>query len=119
MATQLNAWKIFLRGRIHEEKQQFEEALSLYDDALKIDPENLSFIKAKFNATTSVVKLNMAQKIQLDEIKKEYEELGKSLTGENDIPEVWVKELSSLLNRLNEVESTPLLKSIAGVSVVW
>jgi len=61
----------------------------------------------------------MAQKIQLDEIKKEYEELGKSLTGENDIPEVWVKELSSLLNRLNEVESTPLLKSIAGVSVVW
>jgi hypothetical protein len=119
MTTQLNAWKIFLRGRIHQEKHQFEEALSLFDEALKIDPNNPSFIKARFIATTSVLNLNMAQKIQIDEITKEYEALGKSLTGDHDIPEVWVKELSSLLNKIDEVENAPRLKSIAGVSIAW
>jgi tetratricopeptide (TPR) repeat protein len=119
MTTQLNAWKLFLRGRIHQEKNQLGEAIQLFDEALTVDPDNTSFMRAKFIAFSTLTGLNTSQKNQIDEIRTRYEELGKKLSGNNDVADVWIKELSNLISNIEEVEKSPKLSAVAAVSVVW
>lgn len=119
MSTYLNAWKIFLNGRIAQENNQFTEAINLFDQALAIDAGNESFLRAKVIAITSLTNLNRSQTFQVEEIRKRYEELGKKLSGENDDPETWISELSKLLERIEKSTSVEKLDATHAMAVVW
>ena len=118
MSTKLNAWKAFLEGRIHEEKKEFTEALALYEKALAIDAGNPHFLRSKGNATAGLASLNDSQKSEVDELKRRYDVLAKKYVGENDKPELWIKELDALLN--SATESNKAFKAEAiGMAVAW
>jgi tetratricopeptide (TPR) repeat protein len=99
MGTKIEAWKIFLKGRIAQEKGNNEEALKAFDQALEHDPENPSFLNARSNA---LLALNPEEAL-VARIQRGYELLAKTYVGENDRPAPWIEGLERLLNEAETV----------------
>lgn len=111
--TKLEAWKIFLKGRIAQEKGNNEEALKAFEDALKYDPDNRSFLYAKSNALAA---LNRSEEALVSRIQKGYGELAKKYVGENDKPSAWIEGLQKLIA---EIESQEIAWKVTIGTVVW
>src|SRR4051794_26316998 len=108
--SRVEAWKIFLQGRIAEEKGDQEAALRAYDEALAVDPSNEAFRKARANALTALGRSNDAA---ASRIARQYEHLAAQLSGPDDDPEAWIPSLERLLNSTDRIEAT------APPMIVW
>jgi len=119
--TKLDAWKIFLEGRIDQEKGELGAAINAFDRALLIDPINPSFMKAKAAAVTVANHLEAAI---VAELAKEYERLALTYVEQDDKPDLWIKELNKLISRIEKGQKQAIATmSAAGVSgtvsIVW
>jgi tetratricopeptide (TPR) repeat protein len=108
--TKLEAWKIFLRGRIIQEKGDNDSALKAFDQALKLYPDNPFFLNAKSNA---LLTMNRSEEALVARVQGAYAELAKTYVGENDKPGPWIEGLEKLLA---EGET---LDRMAPVMVIW
>jgi tetratricopeptide (TPR) repeat protein len=97
--TQLEAWKFFLKGRLAQEKGNNDEALKAFEDALKHDPSNHSFLNAKAIALNA---LNRPMEALATGIQNSYEELAKKYVGVNDKPELWIEGLQKLISDVDK-----------------
>lgn len=104
--TELEAWKTFLKGRIAQEEGKNETALDLFESALKIDPDNTSFLKARSNAEAQ---LNMTGEAIVDRIRSEYSELAKKYVGESDKLGPWIEGLKELQKKAETLDQESLL----------
>jgi hypothetical protein len=109
--VQVEAWKTFLKGRIMQEEGQNDAAQSLFDDALKSDPDNTFFLKAR---SIAFAHLNMPEEAIVDHLRSEYAKLAKQCVGENDKPDLWVKGLQDLQKKAASID----LKSIT-MDMCW
>lgn len=96
----LEAWKVFLRARIAQEQGNDEESLKLLETALKTEPENRHFLVAQ---AIGLSRLGRNTESLTSTIVAKYGELAKNLSGENDKPGPWVKELQVLLDNAEGV----------------
>jgi len=114
MATQkeLEAWKVFLQGRILQEQGNNDEALSCFEKALAADPQNASFLNAKAVALRAVGKDAAAA---VTRIESQYRELARTLVGDKDKPEDWIKALESVAAEADRAAIAPA----EAVTVVW
>jgi len=108
--TKLEAWKVFLRGRIVQEKGDNDSALRAFDQALKLYPDNPFFLNAKSNALFA---MNRSEEAFVARIQGGYVDLAKTYVGENDKPGPWIEGLEKLLE---EGES---LERMAPFAVIW
>lgn len=111
--TELDAWKIFLAGRIAQEQGNEEDALASFERALQIEPDNPHFLNSKSIALTNLKRDGEALATH---IAKGYAVLANTYIGENDKPEPWVKGLQNLLR---EAEKPQLTTDNVIASVVW
>ena len=107
----LAAWKSYLRGRIAQEQGQDDQALRAFEQALLIDPNNVSFLNSK---SIALQRLNRRDDAVAAQIEKSYRALASELGGDNDKPEAWIAGLNSVLEELQDLENAP----VAGL-VVW
>jgi len=109
MKNQTNgeAWKIFLKGRIQQEKGENEEALKHFDQALKFEPDNEYFLNAKCIALAS---LNRHQEVPIAVyMRKGYSELAKTFIGKLDTPDFWIAGLTQLMQKAEALEKESIL----------
>lgn len=110
--SKLEAWKIFLKGRIEQEKGDNKEALEAFEQVLRVDPDNPSFLNAK---STALAALKRPEEAAITKIKSGYRELAKKYVGENDKPEPWIEGLQKLL----EIAESVGLPEEKPTMVVW
>ena len=121
MGTKLDAWELFLEARVTQEKGELGSAIVAFDRALAIDPTNPNFLKAKAAALTVA---NYFEAGVVAEVAKEYERLTQTYVGADDKPDLWIKELNKLENRIENgrKEATAIMarKGISDtVAIVW
>jgi len=109
----IKAWKIFLKGRINQEKGSDEEALKSIEKALKIYPDNPHFLNAKANALNN---LKNHQEALIAKIDAGYKKLAQSLVGDNDQPRPWINGLEKIHKMINDFEED--VKSIM-IHINW
>jgi Flp pilus assembly protein TadD len=106
----LQAWKMFLKGRIAQEQGRNQEAIEAFDIALTYDPDNRHFLNAKSIAYGALDRPDQATATQ---VAAGYAELAKSCSGEADKPEPWIRGLETLLRDAENAEKT------GAAAVVW
>lgn len=111
--NKLEAWKVFLRGRVAQEKGSNEEALKAFEQALKYEPDNPSFLNAKSNALSA---LNRPEEALVSRLQRSYADLAKKYVGENDKPTAWVEGLQKLIE---EAEAHEVAGRVTISSVCW
>jgi hypothetical protein len=87
-------WKTFLEARIAQENGDDQAALRVFEDLLKIYPDNDHLQSSRAFA---LERLGRGEEALADRIAVKYADLGRSLIGPADRPEVWTRELTSLL----------------------
>jgi len=98
----LEAWKVFLRGRIAQEQGKDEEALKLLDAALKIEPENRHFLAAR---AAVLGHMGRDREAVTTSIAARYGDLARGLSGEKDQPGPWLQGLEKLLRDADEMKA--------------
>ena len=98
----LEAWRLFLRGRIAQEQGKNEEALNLLDAALKVEPENRHFLTARAAALGQMGRDSAALTTS---VATRYGELARTLSGEKDQPGPWLQGLQTLLKDIEEMKA--------------
>jgi len=106
-------WKSFLGARITQENGDDGKALEIFDELLKLHPTNPHLLGARAFALQRLGRKEDAIAAQLE---SSYSELGKSLTGTRDVPEVWTARLKSLLE---ETEAPEALMAAGGATIAW
>ncbi len=113
--TPLESWKTFIKGRIAEESGNFSEAIEAYDQALKDDPTNVSFLRAKTNA---LLQQRQPEEASIDTISRGYAELASELVGENDKHKAWIQGLTNLLGEAEKLSEKIPSATERGASLV-
>lgn len=98
----LNAWKSFLKGRIAIESGDVAGGLALIDEAVKLDPSEPTFTRGRAVAATLP---------GATDLTAEYDRIAKANSGANDRPDVWLRDLATLLSQADGVAATS--------AVVW
>jgi hypothetical protein len=110
MAEKLEAWRIFLRGRMAQEEGKIAEGSSLIEDALRIDPDNPFFLKARSNA---LAQLNKSEESAVSRVESRYAELARKYVGKNDKPGPWIEGLKKVERDTEVTEIEALVSSMA------
>ena len=110
--NELEAWKVFLKGRIAQEQGKNEESVRAFDKALALIPGNRHFLNAK---SIALAALNRPEEAMAARIAAGYSELSQKCSGNNDKPDPWVKGLEELLEEAESVETD----TAAEPPVVW
>lgn len=113
MATNLEAWRIFLKGRIAQENGRADEALELIEQAVSLEPSNSYFLGAKAFALSS---LNRKEDALVSKISRDYSELAAKYSGDLDTPENWLNGLKNIANSVEDYSRDGIKSKI---SVVW
>lgn len=101
---ELEAWKLFLKGRILQEEGKDSEALKLIEEALKIESNNPQFLNAKAFLLKSMKRNDEAL---LNVIKSKYSDLASRITDKNDKPDHWVPGLTGLVKDIESFKARP------------
>ena len=109
---ELEAWKIFLKGRILQEEGKDNEALKYFEEASKIEPNNSQFLNAKAFALQNLKRTDEAL---LNIVKSQYSKLATKLVEKNDKPEQWLEGLNEIVNNIEKIKVRPMDK----VRMVW
>jgi tetratricopeptide (TPR) repeat protein len=110
--NELEAWKVFLKGRILQEQGNNQEALGFYEKALAIDPNNASFLNAKAAALRAMGK---GVEGTIARVKSQYRQLADTLVADKDKPEDWIRGLESISGEVDRVESV----APEAIGVAW
>lgn len=109
---EIDAWKLFLKGRILQEKGDNKEALNAIDKALSLDPDNTSFLNAKAVALRD---LGKGEEASVAQAKSQYRELAQRLVGDRDKPKEWIKGLEDISAKIERAAVAPA----EAVTVCW
>ncbi len=108
----LEAWKMFLKGRILQEQGNEKDALKYIDEALSLDPKNSHFLNAKAFALS---KIQRSDEAVVSIVQSEYSKLSTKYVDKNDKPEQWIEGLQKISSIISDFEG----KSIEAVNVCW
>lgn len=111
--SKLEAWKIFLQGRIAQERGDEEKALKAFDQAIHADPNNSFFLRSK-----SIALARLSEPSETSHIASAYAELALKHSGERDKPELWIKGLETLLGEAEKQKGPTVGKQISTM-VCW
>jgi hypothetical protein len=115
MATlSVSDWKTFLKARLLQEQGDDKQALSIFDDLLAKYPEDKH---VKSSRAFALERLGRGDEAAATRIAVKYADLGRTLVGKSDKPEVWAEEINGILK---DIESADV-KGVATASalVAW
>lgn len=109
----LSDWRTFLKARIDQEEGNDEQALKVFERLLALNPNNQHVVSSRAFA---LERLGRADEAIADRIAVKYADIGKTLIGPADKPDVWTRQLSGLLD---DADSTERNNMVASALVAW
>jgi hypothetical protein len=106
-------WKTFLKARITQEQGKDQDALKVFEQLLKSNPNNPHLISSRAFA---LQRLGREDEAAASRLEAKYAVLGTSLSGAADDPEVWTTQLKSLLGETEKFEASG---SVTAGLVAW
>jgi predicted Zn-dependent protease len=106
-------WKSFLEARIEQEQGKDESALARFESLLGRYPDNPHLLASR---TFALQRLGRAEEAAASQIAAKYAELGRTLVGEKDQPEVWTSQLQATISELDDFQKSG---KIASVLMAW
>lgn len=108
----IDEWTTFLKARINQEKGNDEQALQTFEQLLISHPRNPHLLSSR---AIALKRLNRPDML-MAKVAAEYAELGRTLVGPNDKPDVWVDKLTELLSATQTKDSDAF---VASSLVAW
>lgn len=93
----IEAWKAFINGRIALEKGDVESGLAAIKEAAQLDPTEPIFTRSREVAEGLV--RTAPEEAATTTLAAEYNRMAKANSGDGDKPEIWLKDLQSLLDK--------------------
>ena len=109
----VNDWKLFLEARIEQEQGKDASALARFESLLDRYPDNPHLLASR---TFALQRLGRADEAVASQIAAKYAELGRTLVGERDRPEVWTSQLHATVSELDEFQKSG---KVASVLMAW
>ncbi|WP_091993610.1 tetratricopeptide repeat protein [Paraburkholderia lycopersici] len=106
-------WKVFLKARIEQEQGKDEEALHVFDDLLAKYPGDPHLSASRAFA---LQRLGRTDEAAAAHVAAKYAALGRTLVGNQDKPDLWTSQLSSVLTDVDNFEKSGKL---AAALVAW
>lgn len=106
-------WKTFLRARIDQERGRDEQALGIFETLLRTYPDNPHLQASRSFALT---RLRREPEAAASQIAAKYANLGRTLVGDKDNPEVWNNKLNMLLSDIEGFEKSG---AMAAAAIAW
>lgn len=94
-------WKLFLKARIDQEQGNDNDALNIFDKLLQKYPDDPHLLASR---TFALSRLDREEEARASHVATKYAMLGRTLIGEQDIPERWAGELKNVLGDIEELE---------------
>jgi predicted Zn-dependent protease len=106
-------WKVFLRARIEQEQGKDQQALQVFEALLQKYPGNSHLAASR---AIGLQRLGRTDDAAAASIAAKYAALGRTLTGEQDKPEVWSAQLNSVLGEADDFQKSGKL---AATLIAW
>jgi hypothetical protein len=106
-------WKTFLEARIQQENGADEQALKVFEALLAAHPDDRHLQASRAFA---LERLGRAEEAVADRISAKYTELGRTLVGSKDKPDVWTEQLQSLVGDIDQASTN---KIAAAALMAW
>ena len=108
------AW--YMTGRLHQQRERFDEALAAYEKASQLDPANIEIIRAMIDMALRLNKGDKALQYAIDAVKLDPEDF--QLLRQLGVEMVRGRKLDQAIKYLEQARQSPKLQEFSGFSVL-